>query len=150
MGRSIWIQVSLVFSFVLFSHNLNAATTCETMCSNVYDTCSLTLENSSGDALTEAQCVTACAGTHADVVSCLTTVACTRLAIDVCLVTGLNRNSAAQTESNDAITDDTGTMSACDACIYECNRNGSYSCCTGCGCDCMYQCLPTDFLSTCP
>jgi hypothetical protein len=91
MSRKLAILFLLFIIFCLYVPNAQAATSCDNtsstctdMCSNIYDTCSMSLLDSDGDAMTESSCVSACASTDATVVSCLASVSCDADSIDSC------------------------------------------------------------------
>ncbi len=146
----------------------NTTATCEDACSNIYDTCSISINNSSGSAMLETECVSACASTDAAVITCLASVSCTASAVDNCLTYA---SSSTSTEDEDSTyvggsgVEDSegtttsggscGTISDCNSCISNCRcRYGgtaaASTCCTGCGCECELYCMPTEWwVATC-
>lgn len=149
----------------------NTTATCEAMCTRIYDTCAMSFKNSSSVAMTQTECITACASTHPNVVSCLTDTTCTLAAIDSCLVNATaSSGSGSSTGGTDSyiggggVTDAAGQTSSsgscgaitdCNSCVTNCRcRYGgtaaASTCCTGCGCECELYCVPTEWwIATC-
>lgn len=147
----------------------NTTATCEAMCAHVYDTCTMSFKNSSSVAMSETACITACASTSPDVVSCLTTITCNLEAIDSCLVnatasSGSGTGSTGTYIGGGGVTDAAGstansgacgTITDCNSCVTNCRcRYGGTAaegtCCTGCGCECELYCVPTEWwIATC-
>lgn len=149
----------------------NTTTACETMCANVYDTCSMSFKNSDNEEMTKAECITACGSTDPDVVTCLTDIECDMESIASCLVNATASSGSGSSEDNagsyiggGGVTDGEGTtnngggcgeISDCNSCITNCRcRWGGTAavstCCTGCGCECELFCMPTDWwIATC-
>ncbi|MBU1918322.1 MAG: hypothetical protein ABII18_09275 [bacterium] len=172
--KSIFLFLSLLMFCFYLPHSQaatscdNTTTTCTDMCSNIYDTCSMSLLDSDGDAITEASCISACGSTDATVVSCLASVSCDADSIDSCLVTGTDEDDAA-TESDSSyiggsgVSDGTTTTSGgacgeitdCNSCVTNCRCRyegtvAANTCCTGCGCECELFCMPTEWwVATC-
>ena len=158
---------------LFFSFHVEAATscdnttaTCAAMCTHIYDDCSMSLNDSSGTAMTQAECITACGSTGADVITCLDAVSCSATAIDSCLVSATASASASADSAyigGGGVTDNGTTTSGgacgeitdCNSCVSNCRcrYNGTVAadtCCTGCGCECELYCMPTEWwIATC-
>lgn len=174
MIKTITKRLFLLFLFIpfLFGARISFAaescnitgTGCTTACSHVYDTCGLSINDSSGSAMTGAECLSACASTDSTVIDCLSDVECDGESVLSCIETGsASGDSDTEYIGGGGVTDDEGEevsgacvqITDCNSCISNCRCRyegtaAVSTCCTGCGCECELYCMPTDWwIATC-